>query len=169
MRKMICLLVSLVIGFSAFATTKFEKAYEQLYKETKQFIELANSINTSEPTVEEVKKVQKQYEKYTTALNKVMSIIPNTGKEVERYFSRLQNYQNKYFEIQDDETLSTEEKRTKGEKIISKIVKEIPGANRKNAIYFSKADLTKAYWTMVNEKQQEYEKLSDELASHFSK
>lgn len=63
--------------------------------------------------------------------------------EVERYFNRLVQYQEQYFKIQDSD-LSDEEKKTQGDAIIQKIVKEIPGATARNAIYFSKADLQKS-------------------------
>lgn len=66
------------------------------------------------------------------------------SSEVDRYLGRLKKYQQQYFDIQDDESLSAEEKEAQSKVVIQKIVKEIPGANSTNAIYFSEADLRKS-------------------------
>jgi hypothetical protein len=59
--------------------------------------------------------------------------------EVERYYQILVKYQTEYQALSDEEKDGAE-----GKKIITKIVKEIPGTSNKNAIYFSKADLQKS-------------------------
>ena len=179
MRKMICLLVSLIIGFSAIAieptyipslggegtgseNSAFQNSYINSFGST-----LGNSIfisdyySTSTPTFwghytpnvidEATISSDKQLEAGERRIAEREKIIAEVQKHkhnkvVNKYFSKLQKYQNKWFEIQDNETLSPEEKRTKGEKIISMIAKEIPGASRKNAIYFSKADLSLAIY-----------------------
>lgn len=64
--------------------------------------------------------------------------------EVQRYATRLKSYQEQYFNISDDDTLSDEDKAARQNEIISRIVAEIPGATRRNAIYFTEADLRRS-------------------------
>lgn len=61
--------------------------------------------------------------------------------ETSRYYELLVKYQDQYKKINDDDTLTDEEKHAQGEVVITKIVKEIPGTNRQNALYFNRADL----------------------------
>lgn len=64
----------------------------------------------------------------------------NSAKnDVDRYYDHLRSYQEEYLSLSDEE-----KEGEKGENIIKKIVREIPGATSKNAIYFSKADLQKS-------------------------
>ena len=85
-------------------------------------------------------------DKRTAAKSNITGTInaQETAKaEVDRYFTRLSSYQEQYFKIQDSD-LSDEEKKEQGDVIIQKIVKEIPGATARNALYFTKADLQKS-------------------------
>lgn len=59
--------------------------------------------------------------------------------EVDRYFSILEKYQAEYLALNDED-----KEGEKGQKIIAKIVKEIPGTTKNNAIYFNRADLQKS-------------------------
>ena len=64
--------------------------------------------------------------------------------ETSRYYDLLVKYQDQYKNLDDDDTLTDEEKRVQRESIITKIVKEIPGTNRQNALYFNRADLRRS-------------------------
>lgn len=57
--------------------------------------------------------------------------------EVDRYYDRLVKYQDDWNKLPEDDKEGKD-------KIIAKIVNEIPGATRKNALYFTKADLQKS-------------------------
>ncbi len=67
-----------------------------------------------------------------------------SSAEVKRFAERLKKYQDEYFNVGDDESLTSEEKEEKQKAIIDKIVKEIPGTSARNAIYFTEADLRKS-------------------------
>ena len=125
---------------------KMEQNIKNMTIDAQYLIDLSNSIKNGNADKREAAK---------SNITGTLAAKSDAKEEVERYFSRLQNYQNKYFEIQDDETLTPEEKHSKGEEIISKIVKEIPGASRKNAIYFSKADLQKTIQNTALENEKE--------------
>ena len=56
--------------------------------------------------------------------------------EVDRYFDVLRSYQTQYLNLSDED-----KKGAAGQEIITKIVREIPGTNRQNAIYFNKSNL----------------------------
>jgi len=125
---------------------QMEQNIKNMTIDAQYLIDLSNSIKSGNADKREAAK---------SNITGTLTAKSDAKEEVERYFSRLQNYQNKYFEIQDDENLSPEEKQTKGEEIVSKIVKEIPGASRKNAIYFSKADLQKTIQNTALENEKE--------------
>lgn len=99
-------------------------------KDAEQLIELNNSVNSG------VK------EKRAAAKSNITGSI--TAKdvaktEVDRYYKRLVSYQEEYFALSDEDKAGE-----KGEAIINKIVKEIPGASKRNALYFTQADLQKS-------------------------
>ena len=64
--------------------------------------------------------------------------------EVNRYAGRLKKYQEQYFQISDNPDLTDDEKKEQQDGIVTKIVNEIPGTTRRNAIYFNEADLRKS-------------------------
>jgi hypothetical protein len=68
-----------------------------------------------------------------------LTAISDAKDEVDRYYKILIAYQSEYQKLSD-----MEKEGVAGRKIITKIVKEIPGATYKNAIYFNKADLQKS-------------------------
>lgn len=69
-----------------------------------------------------------------------LSAKEDAKQEVERYYKELVKYQEQFFETPENDEEVPEGKPTRSE-IIQKIVKNIPGATSRNAVYFTKADL----------------------------
>ena len=107
-----------------------EQNIKSMTSDANELIELNNSVNSG------VK------EKRAAAKSNITGSITakdDAKQEVSRYYDRLVSYQEEYFALSDEDKASE-----KGEAIITKIVKEIPGASRRNALYFTKADLQKS-------------------------
>jgi len=103
---------------------------EYMSNDVVQLIELNKSVNSG------VK------DKRTAAKSNITGVISarnDAKEEVERYYSLLVKYQTEYLNLSDEDKDGEI-----GQKIIQRIVKEIPGATARNAIYFNKADLQKS-------------------------
>lgn len=103
---------------------------ENMSNDAAQLIELNKSVNSG------VK------DKRTAAKSNITGVISarnDAKEEVERYYSLLVKYQTEYLNLSDEDKDGEV-----GQKIIQRIVKEIPGATARNAIYFNKADLQKS-------------------------
>ena len=103
---------------------------ENMSNDAAQLIELNKSVNSG------VK------DKRTAAKSNITGVISarnDAKEEVERYYSLLVKYQTEYLNLSDEDKDGEI-----GQKIIQRIVKEIPGATARNAIYFNKADLQKS-------------------------
>lgn len=100
-----------------------------------------NMIRDAETLIELYKSVKsREKEKREAAKDNITGAInakDDARKEVDRYYSRLVQYQEEYFAIPEDDTDARQV-------VINKIVREIPGATAKNAIYFTKADLQRS-------------------------
>ena len=101
---------------------------DNMTRDAETLIELNKSVNSG---VKEKREAAK--DNITGAIN----AKDDARKEVDRYYSRLVQYQEDYFAIPEDDTDARQA-------VISKIVREIPGATAKNAIYFTKADLQRS-------------------------
>lgn len=101
---------------------------DNMTRDAETLIELNKSVNSGEKEKREAAK-----DNITGAIN----AKDDARKEVDRYYSRLVQYQEEYFAIPEDDTDARQA-------VINKIVREIPGATAKNAIYFTKADLQRS-------------------------
>lgn len=101
---------------------------DNMTRDAETLIELNKSVNSGEKEKREAAK-----DNITGAIN----AKDDARKEVDRYYSRLVQYQEEYFAIPEDDTDARQV-------VINKIVREIPGATAKNAIYFTKADLQRS-------------------------
>lgn len=101
---------------------------DNMTRDAETLIELNKSVNSGEKEKREAAK-----DNITGAIN----AKDDARKEVDRYYSRLVQYQEEYFAIPEDDTDARKA-------VINKIVREIPGATAKNAIYFTKADLQRS-------------------------
>lgn len=116
-----------------------EQNIKSMTSDANELIELNNSVNSG------VK------EKRAAAKSNITGSITakdDAKQEVSRYYSRLVSYQEEYFSLSDEDKNGE-----KGEAIIAKIVKEIPGASRRNALYFTKADLQKSIQTTASKNE----------------
>lgn len=86
--------------------------------------------------------------------------LQTSKDEVDRWYDRLVKYQSQYQEIADSNELSDEEKSKQQSDIINKIVAEIPGTSRRNALYFTKADLQKSIQSTAQSLEVDTEGLS---------
>ena len=101
---------------------------DNMTRDAETLIELDKSVNSGEKEKREAAK-----DNIAGAIN----AKDDARKEVDRYYSRLVQYQEEYFAIPEDDTDARQA-------VINKIVREIPGATAKNAIYFTKADLQRS-------------------------
>ena len=126
--------LSLSVNSIGAGMRNIEQTIKNMSNDANELIELNNSVNQG---VHDKRNSQK------SNISGTISAQETAKAEVDRYVTRLKNYQSKYFEIQDS-NLSDQEKARQGNDIITKIVNEIPGATRKNAIYFTEGDLRNA-------------------------
>ena len=117
--------LSLSVNSIGVGIRKMEQNIKNMSYDAETLIELNKSANSGEK------------EKREAAKDNIAGAIKakdDARKEVDRYYSRLVQYQEEYFSIPEDDTEARQA-------VISKIVREIPGVVEKNAIYFTKADL----------------------------
>lgn len=101
---------------------------DNMTRDAETLIELNKSVNSGEKEKRETAK-----DNITGAIN----AKDDARKEVDRYYSRLVQYQEEYFSIPEDDTDARQV-------VVNKIVREIPGATAKNAIKFTKAHLQRS-------------------------
>ena len=120
--------LSLSVNSIGVGIRKMEQNIKNMSYDAETLIELNKSANSGEK------------EKREAAEDNIAGAIKakdDARKEVDRYYSRLVQYQEEYFAIPEDDTDARQV-------VINKIVREIPGATAKNAIYFTKADLQRS-------------------------
>lgn len=120
--------LSLSVNSIGVGIRKMEQNIKNMSYDAETLIELNKSANSGEK------------EKREAAKDNIAGAIKakdDARKEVDRYYSRLVQYQEEYFSIPEDDTEARQA-------VISKIVREIPGVVEKNAIYFTKADLQRS-------------------------
>jgi hypothetical protein len=117
------------------------RAMEQNIKNMSDDAELLIELNNS---VTEGSKEKRGADKNNIAAAKSAQDTAKT--EVDRYYNRLVQYQEEYFAI-------PEEDKEAREAVINKIVREIPGASARNAIYFTKADLQKSIQKIASQNE----------------
>ena len=120
--------LSLSVNSIGVGIRKMEQNIKNMSYDAETLIELNKSANSGEK------------EKREAAEDNIAGAIKakdDARKEVDRYYSRLVQYQEEYFSIPEDDTEARQA-------VISKIVHEIPGVVEKNAIYFTKADLQRS-------------------------
>ena len=120
--------LSLSVNSIGVGIRKMEQNIKNMSYDAETLIELNKSANSGEKEKREAAK-----DNIAGAIN----AKDDARKEVDRYYSRLVQYQEEYFSIPEDDTEARQA-------VISKIVREIPGAVEKNAIYFTKADLLRS-------------------------
>lgn len=120
--------LSLSVNSIGVGIRKMEQNIKNMSYDAETLIELNKSANSGEKEKREAAK-----DNIAGAIN----AKDDARKEVDRYYSRLVQYQEEYFSIPEDDTEARQA-------VISKIVREIPGAVEKNAIYFTKADLQRS-------------------------
>lgn len=107
---------------------KIQQNIENMTKDATTLIELNNSVNVG---------IKDKRESAKSTINGKKDAKDTAQQEVDRYYDRLVKYQDEYFALPEDDVEARD-------KVITKIVNEIPGASRRNAIYFTKADLQKS-------------------------
>ena len=128
------IVLSLITGFNMSVNSigagirAMQQNIDNMTRDAETLIELNKSVNSGEKEKREAAK-----DNITGAIN----AKDDARKEVDRYYSRLVQYQEEYFAIPEDDTGARQV-------VINKIVREIPGATAKNAIYFTKADLQRS-------------------------
>lgn len=120
--------LSLSVNSIGVGIRKMEQNIKNMSYDAETLIELNKSANSGEKEKREAVK-----DNIAGAIN----AKNDARKEVDRYYSRLVQYQEEYFSIPEDDTEARQA-------VISKIVREIPGVVEKNAIYFTKADLQRS-------------------------
>ena len=120
--------LSLSVNSIGVGIRKMEQNIKNMSYDAETLIELNKSANSGE-------KEKREAEKDNIA--GAIKAKDDARKEVDRYYSRLVQYQEEYFSIPEDDTEARQA-------VISKIVREIPGVVEKNAIYFTKADLQRS-------------------------
>ena len=120
--------LSLSVNSIGVGIRKMEQNIKNMSYDAETLIELNKSANSGEKEKREAAK-----DNIAGAIN----AKDDARKEVDRYYSRLVQYQEEYFSIPEDDTEARQA-------VISKIVREIPGVVEKNAIYFTKADLQRS-------------------------
>ena len=101
---------------------------DNMTRDAETLIELNKSVNSG---------VKEKREAAKSNITGAITAKDDARQEVDRYYSRLVKYQEEYFATSEDDIDARKA-------IIDKIVREIPGATSKNAIYFTKADLQKS-------------------------
>lgn len=101
---------------------------DNMTRDAETLIELNKSVNSG---------VKEKREAAKSNITGAITAKDDARQEVDRYYSRLVKYQEEYFATPEEEIDARKA-------IIDKIVREIPGATSKNAIYFTKADLQKS-------------------------
>ena len=101
---------------------------DNMTRDAETLIELNKSVNSG---------VKEKREAAKSNITGAITAKDDARQEVDRYYSRLVKYQEEYFATPEDDIDARKA-------IIDKIVREIPGATSKNAIYFTKADLQKS-------------------------
>lgn len=127
--------LSLSVNSIGAGMRNIEQTIKNMSNDANELIELNSSVNQG---VHDKRNSQK------SNISGTISAQETAKAEVDRYVTRLKNYQSQYFEVQDNPDLTDEEKAKQSEAIIAKIVNEIPGANSRNAIYFTEGDLRKS-------------------------
>lgn len=127
--------LSLSVNSIGAGMRNIEQTIKNMSSDANELIELNSSINQG---VHDKRNSQK------SNISGTISAQETAKAEVDRYVTRLKNYQSQYFEIQDNLDLTDEEKEKQSATIIAKIVNEIPGATSRNAIYFTEGDLRKS-------------------------
>ena len=101
---------------------------DNMTRDAETLIELNKSVNSG---------VKEKREAAKSNITGAITAKDDARQEVDRYYSRLVQYQEEYFATPEDDIDARQA-------VINKIVREIPGATSKNAIYFTKADLQKS-------------------------
>lgn len=127
--------LSLSVNSIGAGMRNIEQTIKNMSNDANELIELNSSVNQG---VHDKRNSQK------SNISGTISAQETAKAEVDRYVTRLKNYQSQYFEIQDNPDLTEEEKEKQSASIIAKIVNEIPGATSRNAIYFTEGDLRKS-------------------------
>lgn len=107
-----------------------EQNIKNMSADTEQLLTLSKSVREG---------VEDQRQAKKSNITGALTARDDAKQEVERYFGHLVKYQEEYFALSDEE-----KKGEAGQKIIQKIVQEIPGTTTKNAISFDKSKLQKA-------------------------
>ena len=124
--------LSLSVNSIGAGMRNIEQTIKNMSADANELISLNNSVNQG---------VQDKRTSQRSNITGTINAQETAKAEVDRYVSRLKAYQSQYFSIQDRADISDEEKIKQGKVVIDKIVREIPGANSKNAIYFTEGDL----------------------------
>lgn len=129
---LISLLTSLSMSVNSVGTgiRKQQQNIANMSADAEQLIELNNSVKSG---------VNSKREAAKSTITGNITAKDDAKQEVDRYYDRLVSYQGEYLALSDEDKAGE-----KGQAIITKIVNEIPGASRRNAIYFTKADLQKS-------------------------
>lgn len=127
--------LSLSVNSIGAGMRNIEQTIKNMSSDANELIELNSSVNQG---VHDKRNSQK------SNISGTISAQETAKAEVDRYVTRLKNYQSQYFEVQDNPDLTDEEKEKQSASIIAKIVNEIPGATSRNAIYFTEGDLRKS-------------------------
>lgn len=117
--------LSLSVNSIGAGIRKMEQNIKNMSYDAEQLLELQHSVRDGNKDMRDANKEN---------IAGAIKAKDDARKEVDRYYSRLVQYQEEYFSISEDDTEARQA-------VISKIVREIPGAVEKNAIYFTKADL----------------------------
>lgn len=127
--------LSLSVNSIGAGMRNIEQTIKNMSSDANELIDLNSSVNQG---VHDKRNSQK------SNISGTISAQETAKAEVDRYVTRLKNYQSQYFEVQDNPDLTDEEKEKQSASIIAKIVNEIPGATSRNAIYFTEGDLRKS-------------------------
>ena len=120
--------LSLSVNSIGVGIRKMEQNIKNMSYDAEQLLELQHSVRDGNKDMRDAAKDN---------IAGAIKAKDDARKEVDRYYSRLVQYQEEYFSIPEDDTEARQA-------VISKIVREIPGVVEKNAIYFTKADLQRS-------------------------
>ena len=120
--------LSLSVNSIGAGIRKMEQNIKNMSYDAEQLLELQHSVRDGNKDMRDAAKDN---------IAGAIKAKDDARKEVDRYYSRLVQYQEEYFSIPEDDTEARQA-------VISKIVREIPGVVEKNAIYFTKADLQRS-------------------------
>lgn len=116
---------------------KMQQNINNMTNDATMLIELNNSVNAG---------IKDKRESAKSSITSNITARDDAKQEVDRYYSKLVQYQEEYFALPEDD----EEGR---QKVINKIVREIPGATARNAVYFTKADLQKSIQNVASKNE----------------